>query len=128
MGNRSPGCLTTWANGDLMTWTTAAQALPGSPLTSMAVAGDANANVFYVDVNHHINRFVWPKSGTFHSEDLTATTVGPQVGAGSGLSSLINAGGCPHVQYVDGSQHHTAVCMCHTNLGCLLTFANDDLI
>ncbi len=128
MGNTSPGCLTTWANGDLMTWTTAPQALPGSPLTSMAVAGDANANVFYVDVNHHINRFVWPKSGTFHSEDLTATTVGPQVGAGSGLSSLINAGGCPHVQYVDVNQHVNDLWMGNSSPGCLSTWANGDLL
>src|SRR5260370_2360612 len=127
MGNSSPGCLSTWANGDLLWWTTGNAALAGSPLVSTAATGDAKANIFYVDVNHHISRFVWPKSGTLHSEDLTAATGGPQVGAGSGLSNLINAGGCPHVQYVDVNQHVNDLWMGNASPGCLTTWAKRDL-
>src|SRR5260370_28985116 len=94
----------------------------------MGVTLAGGSHVFYDNGNHHVNRFFWRKAGTFHSEDLTAATGGPQVGAGSGLSSLINAGGCPHVQYVDVNQHVNDLWMGNSSPGCLSTWANGDLL
>src|SRR5260370_33199303 len=81
----------------------------------MGVTLAGGSHVFYDNGNHHVNRFFWRKAGTWHGEDLTAATGGPQVGAGSGLSSLINAGGCPHVQYVDVNQHVNDLWMGNTS-------------
>src|SRR5258708_33095200 len=88
---------------------------------------DGSPHVFYIG-NQHVYHLSWSSGTGWQGQDLTAATGGPQVGIGSGLSSLINAGGCPHVQYVDVNQHVNDLWMGNTSPGCLTTWANGDLL
>ncbi len=80
------------------------QPASNSALSSL-VLPDGSPHIFYFGTNQHVYQLTWSGAAGWQDQDLTAATGGPLVGAGSGLSSDVNAGGCPHVQYVDTNQH-----------------------
>ncbi|HLJ26020.1 MAG TPA: RHS repeat-associated core domain-containing protein [Candidatus Angelobacter sp.] len=125
--NTSGGCLTNWANEDLTALSGNTLASAASPLAISGAGGDSLMNIYYVDSNRHANRLYWPRSGGFQNQDLTAAAAGPTVGSGSGLAAIVNAGGCPHLEYVDMNQHVNDLYLPNTSGGCLTNWANEDL-
>src|SRR5579872_5484084 len=125
--NTSGGCLTNWANEDLTALSGNTLASDASPLAISGAGGDSLMNIYYVDSNRHANRLYWPRSGGFQNQDLTAAAAGPTVGSGSGLAAIVNAGGCPHLEYVDMNQHVNDLYLPNTSGGCLTNWANEDL-
>ncbi|HEY6967677.1 MAG TPA: carboxypeptidase regulatory-like domain-containing protein [Candidatus Angelobacter sp.] len=63
-----------WGNYDLTAAAGSGQADLGSQLTSLGPSGDAVLHLFY-PASSHVDRLVWPTSGSFHNEDLNANPV-----------------------------------------------------
>jgi hypothetical protein len=121
------GCTTTWTVEDLTSLSGAGNlARSNSPISTLGASNDALQQQYYVGNDNHLYRFYWPTSGGVFNQDLTPTGVVP-VEAGSGLASIINAGGCPHAFYIDVNQHVSSVFLGNISGGCAATWSYQDL-
>ena len=127
-GNITGGCTTGWNVEDLTSISGAGNlARSNSPISTLGVSNDALQHQYYVGSDNHLYRFYWPSSGGVINQDLTLATGGPQVGTGSGLASIVNAGGCPHAFYIDVNQHVSSAYLGNITGGCAAAWSYQDL-
>jgi RHS repeat-associated protein len=128
MSNVTGGCATAWGYNDYTSLTGNTLSAAASPITSVGVAGDGNAHIIYLGTNQHVYRIYWPKSGGLLNQDLTAAAAGsPQASTGTGLESIVNSGGCPHIRYVATNQHVNDLFLGNISGGCSSTWSIQDL-
>jgi RHS repeat-associated protein len=66
--------------------------------------------------------------GGWQNQDLTVNSGGNVlVGPGSGIESIVDAAGCPHVRYIDPNQHVDDLYMAPVSGGCAANWTNQDL-
>ncbi len=59
-----------YGNDDLTFYTGSTLARSGSALANLGPSGDANVHVFYIPSNSHVDRIMWPKTGSLQNQDL----------------------------------------------------------
>jgi all-beta uncharacterized protein len=122
------GCTAGWNVEDLTSLSGAGN-LAGlsSAISVLGPTNEALQQQIYVGSNNHLYRFYWPSTGGVINQDLTGATGAPPVGAKSGLASIVNAGGCPHVFYIDVNQHVSSVFLGNITGGCAAGWSYQDL-
>ncbi len=97
-----------------------------SPLTTFTMP-DTSSHTVYRDSSQHLIDLFMNTTGIWQRQDLTAATGSALASSGGGLASIVNAGGCPHVFYVDTNQHINSVYLGNISGGCSSTWSNEDL-
>lgn len=122
------GCTTTWSTADLTINSGAGNlAETTSPISVLGPTSESLQQQIYVGSDHHLYRFYWPSTGGVINQDLTGATGAPLVSDSSGTAAIINAGGCPHVFYIDVNQHVSSVFLGNITGGCTASWNYQDL-
>jgi hypothetical protein len=91
------------------------------------VLPDLSSHTVYQNSSQHLIDLFLNGSGIWHSQDLMTAPGAILANVGSGIASIVNAGGCPHVFYVDTNLHIGSLYLANVTGGCASSWSYEDL-